>query len=213
MNSIRILQVTALLLAACTVEQENKPFAANKGAYNFFAGGKSQTTTTPQGNYFTLVSNSDSTFKISWGSNGLERTYNAAFDVLFAERISLEWENKDYLILNYWTGSNAWAEIVLPLNETEQVREIQNGRYFDEKQNLIVSEGFSGDTIFQVLNLKTGQQQPIIGQENPCEALPNRSGCADTVYINGNNICYTFSKQALRGGMKDVVRRQHLTIQ
>jgi hypothetical protein len=212
MNPIKVLQAAAMLLAACSTEQENAPLTADARTVNFFADGQSKTMRTPRGNYFTLIPEADSTFKLSWGSTSTNRVYNKPFDLLFAERISLEWESQEYLILHYWTGSNSWAEIILPLNATQQVREVQNGRYFDGKQNLLVFEGFSGDTIFQVLNLTTNHQQPIIEQGRLCDAL-TQSWCADTVYINSNSLCYTFSKQNGQDRLTSVVRRQHLTIE
>jgi hypothetical protein len=76
---------------------------------------------------------------------------------MFAERIHEEWNNNDYLILQYGTGTGAWQNLVLPLNKRESVQVFDNALSFDITHNLLAIEQF-GDTVFTVYNLKTHQK-------------------------------------------------------
>src|SRR5439155_23753623 len=132
-------------------------------------------------NYYMLSKYSDSTVKISSGNDTINRTYDEPLDFAFAERLSVKWANKDYLILNYNTGSGAWLNLVMPINNKQQVEEFSNGLCFDNKYNLLVSEE-SEDTILAIRNLKTEASQFVVEKQRPCEAS-GIDACLDTISI------------------------------
>lgn len=142
----------------------------------------------PNGSYCILTQFSDSTVKITWGNDSIKRVYNKPLDFMFTERLNVKWENKDYMILDYNTGSNAWLNVVFPLNSKELVQEFGNGLSFNEKGNYLVTEGV-GDTVLAVHNLKTQQEQFIIEKQRPCESVTNYA-CIDTINIKDKVLYY-----------------------
>ncbi|MGZ4851127.1 MAG: hypothetical protein ACXV2C_07090, partial [Candidatus Bathyarchaeia archaeon] len=86
------------------------------------------------------------------------------------------------------TGTNAWTNVVLPLNQKEQPQAFGNGLWFDQKNNYFVTEEV-GDTIMAVHNLKTRKEQVIVEKGRPCESVIN-SACIDTVSIRDNVLYY-----------------------
>jgi hypothetical protein len=145
-------------------------------------------TPSKNGSYFLLTQLSDSTAKINWGNDTLKREYEEPLDFMFVNRLSVKWENGDYLILDYFTGTNAWTNVALPLNKREQVQEFGNGLCFDEKDSYLVTQEV-GDTIMAVHNLKTRQEQFIVEKQRPCESVMNYA-CLDTINIRDKVLYY-----------------------
>ena len=138
------------------------------------------------GNYFMLTKSTDSTVHLTWGNDTLKRMLPNDFDFRAAERLHEHWGNKDYLILQYGTGSGVWINNVLPLNNNEDADEFVNALYFDSVYNLLAIEKYN-DTILSVVNLKTKAIQFIIEREHNCEAASNNS-CIDSIAIKDRMI-------------------------
>jgi hypothetical protein len=143
---------------------------------------------TPNGNYYLLNLHSDSMFTITWGNNKLQRTYEEPIDLMFLERLSVSWESKDYLVLDYSTGSNAWTNIVLPLNEKQSTQTYANALCFDKEYNLLVTENNS-DTVLTIHNLKTLNMQYIVEKNSGCTS-PDKTACLDTAIEIRNKVLY-----------------------
>lgn len=156
-------------------------------------------------NYYMLRQFSDSTAKITWGNDTINRVYDEPLDFMFAERLRLKWENENYMILDYNTGSGAWLNIVFPLNNKEQVQGFGNGLCFDKKYNLLVTEEFK-DTLLEVHNLKTLQKQFIIEKEKPCNAATN-DACIDTISISNKVLYYKLVTPNKYSDMKKSVEK------
>lgn len=140
------------------------------------------------GSYYMFTQFSDSSVKITWGNKNIKRVYDEPLDFMFAERISIKWQNKDYLILDYFTGSGAWTNVALPLNSDEKVQEFANGLYFDKKDNYLITEEV-GDPILSVHNLKTQKEQFVSELYRPCESSSN-SACIETISIHNKVLHY-----------------------
>ena len=118
----------------------------------------------------------------------MKRMYNEDLDLSpAAERLFIKWSNNDYLILEYWTGSGVWTDLVLPMNKKDKVQAFANGLCFDNIYNLLGIEQFR-DTILLVENLKTKKKQYIIDKEHICDA-PLNSSCIDSIAIK-NKMLY-----------------------
>jgi len=139
-------------------------------------------------NYYTITKATNSTVHLFWGNNTLKRMFNEDLELWpAAERLFVKWSNKDYLILEYWTGSGVWTNLVLPMNKKDKVQAFNNGLCFDNIYNLLGIEQFR-DTILLVENLKTEKKQYIVDKEHTCEGVSNNS-CIDTISIK-NKILY-----------------------
>ncbi|UOQ74699.1 hypothetical protein [Hymenobacter cellulosilyticus] len=95
------------------------------------------------------------------------------------------------MLLEYFTGSNAWPTLALPLNAQEPVGAFANGLCFDAKRNLLVTEQGWGDTILTVHNLKTQQEQHLIEEGRPCDAI----SCLDSASIDDGLLYYKWTVQ------------------
>ena len=139
-------------------------------------------------NYYSITKATDSTVHLIWGNGTLKRMYNEDLDSWpAAERLFIKWSNKDYLVLEYWTGSGVWVDLILPMNKKEMVQEFGNALCFDKVYNLLGIEHI-GDTILSVENLKTRKTQYVIDKKHKCDGAFN-SSCMDTVAIK-NKILY-----------------------
>lgn len=199
MTLSKVLSLLVLTLAACSSGQQSKPHAdtsqqtktndtsRNSDLYPLVIQDLNKKNVTQNSSYYMLTHFSDSTVKITWGNDSVKRVYDEPLDFMFAERLRIEWDNKDYLILRYSVGSGAWETVAFPINNTEQVQVFDNGLCFDTKNNLLATEHWQ-DTILIVQNLKTHQKQFIIEKEKPCDAVGS-SSCIDTISIN-NKILY-----------------------
>ncbi|MGN6213438.1 hypothetical protein [Parafilimonas sp.] len=161
---------------------------------------------TENGNYYMLTRFSDSTVKITWGNDTVKRIYDTPLDLMFAESLRIKWDNKDYLILDYNTGSGSWLNLEMPLNNKEQVQEFNNGLYFDKAHNLFVTEALS-DTVLVVHNLKTGAMQFIIEKDKPCDAA-NNDACLGTVTISNKILCYKWTTPHKYGDKKSSIKKR-----
>jgi hypothetical protein len=137
--------------------------------------------------YYLITKSTDSTIHLYWGNDTIKRVYQSDLQLWIAERLHKKWASKDYLILQYGTGSGSWMNIVLPFNPNEKIQEFSNGLCFDPANNLIGVEQY-GDTILVVKNLKTNKLQYIIDKQHICDAASNNS-CIDTVGIK-NKLLY-----------------------
>ena len=141
----------------------------------------------PNKNYYTITKATDSTVHLFWGNNTLKRKLNEDLALWpAAERLSIKWSNKDYLILEFGTGSGAWLNIVLPIDKKEKPQEFDNGVCFDNVSNLFAYESYD-DTILIVQNLKTRKEQYIVEKKRCCVA--NNSECINSAEIK-NRLLY-----------------------
>jgi hypothetical protein len=196
----KVLWFQILILGACSSGQQSNPDAGslqqtnNKAAFHYadlypsVIRELNKKTLTPAGNYYLLTQSSDSTVKITWGNDTINRVYDEPVDFMFAERLRIQWDNKDYLILRYGVGSGAWETVAFPLNNKERVQVFDNGLCFDTKYNLLGTEQFE-DTVLTVQNLKTQQKQFIIEKDGACGAA-NNSACIDTISIHNKVLYY-----------------------
>ena len=188
MTLLRIFCFSFLTLAACSSNEEVDIRVDVVRKSEIIKGYLNRKNITKNGCYYMLQQVSDSTIKIIWGNDTLKRIYDEPLAFMFVERLSVKWENKNYVILNYGTGTSAWSNVVLPIDTKQQVQIFTNGIYFDLKSNLLVTEEV-GDTILAVRNLKTLQSQFVIEKGQRC-ASANNSDCIDTVSINDKTLYY-----------------------
>jgi hypothetical protein len=137
--------------------------------------------------YYLMTKASDSTVHLYWGNDNFKRKYFTDLDIRSAEKLEAKWTNKNYLVLEYGTGSGVWVNIVLPIDTKEKPIEFCNGIYFDKVGNLFVSEGY-GDTILIVHNSKTKREQFIIDKRHCCSAF--NDVCLGSVEIK-DKVLYT----------------------
>ena len=126
MTLSKVLWFLILTLAACSSGQRNNLSADSMqktkpkdtlhyaDLYPLVIQNLKKKNITQNGSYYMLTPFSDSAVKITWGNDTIKRVYVEPLDFMFAERLGVKWENKEYLILNYNTGSGAWLNIVLP---------------------------------------------------------------------------------------------------
>jgi hypothetical protein len=199
----KVLCLLVLTLSACSSRQQNnsstdtsqksKPQDTSHYAdlYPLVIQNLDKKHLGENGSYYMLSQFSDSAVKIIWGNDTIKRTYDEPLDFMFAERLRIKWENKDYLILDYNTGSGAWLNVILPLNNKEQVQVFDNGLCFDKKYNLFVTEKFD-DTVLAVHNLRTQATQFVVEKEKPCDAATN-DACLDTIGISNKLLYYKWT--------------------
>ena len=197
----RILFFLALVLIACSSGQHNKPtLNSNKVLQDTSHYMDDDSILIPylnkkhlvkNGSYYEMVRFNDSTFKITWGNDSLKRTYDDPLHLMFVERLNVKWQNQDYIILDYNTGSGAWVNVVLPLNKREQVQQFDNGLYFEGKSNYFITSGYE-DTILCVYNPKTQKMQSIVDKELPCE-FPQKYNCIDQIRIQDKILYYKWA--------------------
>jgi hypothetical protein len=199
----KVLWLLVLAFAACSSGQQNN-FSADTlqktklrdtsnyaDLFPLLIQNLNKKNTTENGNYYMLTKFSYSAVKIIWGNGTFKRVYAEPLDFMFAERLRVKWENKDYLILDYNTGTGAWLNLVLPLNNNEYTKAFNNGLCFDKKYNLFVTEEFA-DTILAVHNLKTQLTQFVIEKQKPCDA-PTNEDCLDTIGISNKILYYRWT--------------------
>ena len=210
-------------LAACSSGQQNNSNAGSSqeakmkdtsryaDLFPFLKQDLNKKIVTANGNYYLLTQFSDSTVKITWGNDTIKRVYDDPLDFMFAERLAVQWNNKDYLILRYGVGSGAWETVAFPLNNKEPVQVFDNGLCFDFKNNLLGTEQFV-DTVLIVQSLKTGQKQFILEKEKPCGAASN-SGCIDTISITNKVLYYKWvTPHKFSDKKSSIEKRVRLTI-
>lgn len=219
----KVLLLLVLTISACSSEHRNKAHAdisqqtATKDTsryadlYPLVIQNLNKKNVTQNGSYYMLTQFSDSTLIITWGNDTIKRVYDKPLDFMFAERLRIEWDNKDYLILRYSVGSMAWMTVAFPINSKEQVQVFDNGLSFDPKNNLLAREHWQ-DTVLIVQNLKTHQKQFIIEKEKPCGAIGS-SYCIDSININNKVLYYKWVTPHKLGDKKKTIdKRIRLTI-
>jgi hypothetical protein len=144
-----------------------------------------KTIITKERNYYKLIPSTDSTCKIEWGNTKLKRI-SEDFDFYFARRLSLNWENKDFLVLEGGSGSDTWFNLILPLDTLSGISDVWNPMAYNKERNLIAIEGYA-DTILVIRNIKTGKSQPIIDGINKCESVFNHY-CIDSISIQNKEV-------------------------
>jgi len=221
MTLSKVLCFFILISAACSPAQQEKPSAdtlqqtkdTSKYAdlFPFIETGLNKKNLETNGNYYMLTKVSDSTVKITWGNNTITRLYDETLDFMFAERLRVQWNNKDYLILRYGVGSGAWETVTLPINNKEPAQVFDNGLCFDSEYNLLGTEQF-GDTVLTIQNLKTGRKQFITEKERPCQSV-NNSACIDTISISNKTLYYKWVTPHTAADKKTTIeKRIRLTI-
>lgn len=187
------------LLFLCKAVIAKAQTADKFDGYPLLKEGLNKRNWTPAKSYYLMTKASDSTVHLYWGNDGLKRKYNADLDLRSAEKIHVQWANENYLILQYGTGSGVWVNIALPLDKEAKTHKFCNGIYFDEIDNLIVSEGY-GDTILIAQNLKTGRKQFIIDKKHCCTVY--NSACVDEVTIKNKVLYVTWAPDNCSDGKK-----------
>ncbi len=200
MTLSKLLSFLVLTLAACSSGQQSKLHAETSqqtktndisryaDLYPLIIQDLNKKNFAQSGSYYMLTQFSDSTVKINWGNDTIKRVYDEPIDLKFAERLRIQWDNKDYLILRYGVGSGAWETVAFPINNKEQVQVFDNGLSFDPKNNLLATEHWQ-DTVLIVQNLKTHKKQFIIEKEKLCDGL-HSSSCIDTINISNKVLYY-----------------------
>lgn len=143
-----------------------------------------QVNSTKLGNTWQLIKTNDSTFKIHWSSNNIARETTSEFDSFLSERFHLVMENADFIALRAGTGSDTWFDVYLPLKAKEKEFSLQNSLAYDDKNNFVAVEEI-GDTIMQIVNLKTKKRQPIIEKPNSCSSAFNHYCIKSVSFSNG----------------------------
>ena len=217
MTLTKFLYFAVLTLIACSSDPKGVGFtthtqqALTKGtsrstAMDSFVKSQSNKQLTRNNHYYKLTKKSGSTFQLTWGNDCVSRIYNKAIDFFVADRLNIRWDNKDFMILDYSTGSGEWKTIVLPLNKHQTVQEFDNAFCFDTTNNLL---GIiqAGDTLLRVVNLQTQQKQFILEKDKSCD-IPNNFYCIDTISITNKVLYYKWKVP----GKKNVDKSIRLTI-
>ncbi len=196
------LYCTLFIFTTCTSEQQTSPNTkSSKESFTKDTSPSANSSSsvkklslkhfTKNNHYYKLTQASDSTFRLTWGSNKLDRFYEEDIDFFVADRLELAWDSKDYLILDYNIGSGEWKSVVLPLNKDQPVQVVDNGFCFDSNNNLLgVMQ--SNDTVLYVQNLQTLQKLFVIEKDHPCD-IPNNFYCIDTISISNKTLYYKWN--------------------
>src|SRR5258708_4878083 len=98
------LGFTLLTLAACSSGQHNT-FVVNTSQQSLkkdtthlldmasFVQKLSKKNLTLNNNYYKLTQNSDSTFRLTWGNDIIDRVYDRVIDFFVADRLEIAWDN------------------------------------------------------------------------------------------------------------------------
>jgi len=186
MKKLISFSLLIVLFVSCDYSESTSKYKSSIEKYPVLKQSLGKKILGENGCFFQLNQKSDSTVSVSWGNDTLSRTigYNIAFQ--FGERIHFQWQNKFYAILQYGTGSGVWANLVLPLNKTDNPIEEYNILCFDTIANLIAVEQ-AGDTLFMIENLKTKAKDFVIEKQNPCKAALNNS-CIDSISFSNRKL-------------------------
>jgi hypothetical protein len=151
--------------------------------------GKPQST--PLGNYYTFTIATDSTCTIEWGNRQINKTSTRVYYFSEAERLKIDWENEDFLVLRGGRGSDAWFNVFLPLDSEGKDEVIENVLTQDKKRNLVVAEYSSLDTVLIVRNLESKEIQSLVETDKCSSAFPHY--CIDTIAFTDKGLYYIWT--------------------
>jgi hypothetical protein len=115
-------------------------------------------TTTCRGNYVLYNVFNDSV-TIDYGNKLFRRSLPEKVDCQIADAWipHYQWDNNDFIVLRYGCGNPCWGILVLPLDSTQNARNIMYEIAFSPKDNLIAYFGYENYDHLIVENLKTCQ--------------------------------------------------------
>lgn len=141
---------------------------------------------TPEHNYYQFVPKDNSTFTILWGNDSIKNISKNEFAELIGIRASLEFENKEFIFIRYWTGTGVWYNLVLPLKQGYGDFVIENPIAYDMTNGRVATElCCMGDTLLQVLDFKGRGNSLIIDPEIKCSSA-QIDFCIDSIYFSGS---------------------------
>jgi len=113
---MRVLFFLALFIYLLPTKSNTQTSNQFKG-YNIALNKKTWTTNKA---YYVVTQATDSTVFLYWGNDNFKRQYHYDFDLSSAEKLHIKWTSKNYLILQYATGSGVWVDIALPIDKEEK---------------------------------------------------------------------------------------------
>jgi len=124
--------------------------------------------TTPHKNYYQFVPINSDTYRICWGNDSINNVSQAIYNEVYAESQSMGWEDSRFLAIHGHTGTGAWHDIILPLNNGAKDFVVSNILSKNLKYNIVVTEeDCSEDTLLRVINLETRSVFCIVDKTIP----------------------------------------------
>ncbi|CAN5137418.1 hypothetical protein BH11BAC6_BH11BAC6_00320 [soil metagenome] len=133
LNFLELLFLFVCFIATKSNAQQTNPF----DGYPTVKEALNKKVWTSNKSYYLITKSTDTTVHLFWGNDNMKRMFNEDLELWAAERLFKKWTSREYLILEYWTGSGVWLDLVLPLNKKEKVQEFGNGLCFDSINNLL----------------------------------------------------------------------------
>ena len=131
---------------------------------------------TPHKNYYQFVPINSDTYRILWGNDSINNVSHETYADVIAEGHSLGWENNKFLAIHGHTGTGAWHDIILPLNNDANEIFVSNILSKNLRYNIVVTEeDCSEDTLLRVINLETRRECCIVDrtiQKSPTYHAP-----------------------------------------
>ena len=131
---------------------------------------------------------------LEYGNKFFNRTLPDTFDCQTTENYIPHFivENKDFMIFRYTCGTSCWGIWVLPLNDTDPVRNIMYNMAFDRERNLVAYFDNHDYNSLIVENLKTLKRQKI---EFPFKSDHGEflGDWIKDINIKGNKLYYKYS--------------------
>ncbi|MBC7556389.1 MAG: hypothetical protein H7195_05460 [Chryseobacterium sp.] len=146
--------------------------------------------------------NADSS-KIIWGNSRIKNEQILNNFLLNKNKLKIRWSNKRFIISQIGTGSAAWINLILPLENNSKIIETDELIAFDSKNDLIVRYNYNSDNYpIEIKNLFTKKIDSFKINLKKCESS-NLTYCIDNVYFKNDSINliwktpYTFSKDKI----------------
>ena len=153
--------------------------------------------------YYKIIPFNKDSSKIIWGNSTIKNEQILDNFVLNKEKLRIKWSNKNFMISQIGTGSNAWTNLILPLKKNSKVIGTDELLAFDSKNNLIARYNYNSDHYpIEIKNLKTKKTDSFKINLKKCESS-NITNCIDSIYFKNDSLKliwktpYSFSKDKI----------------
>lgn len=189
-----------LLLASCSNEQKPEAIAIQKATPNIVSNEArwldqlNKKYVTPRGRAYIYNQVDSSRFVIRYGldSMNLNCQLEDTLELCWVDKNEFSAEGDDYLFFHIHGGSDTWYMDALPFSETDSIYSmLWMPCAFNENRNVWAGEYSSEDTVFYILNLKTGKKQWVLESKDPCPSAFSHY-CFDSVKMENNRLKYVW---------------------
>ena len=134
--------------------------------------------------FYEIKSINKDSSQIIWGNSSFKNSQNFENFVLDKDKIKTKWKNENFIILQRGTGSEAWINLILPINKNEKVLQTDQVLAFDPIHNIIVRQNYNSEEYpFQLIKLNTFEKDSIRFETKNCESI-NIINCIDKIDFN-----------------------------